>query len=149
MTRRYVIDASVAAQWYFPGEHTQQAEGLLAAARELLAPGLLYLEIATLAWTRVQRGEIDRESAELVLAKLRNVPFERKPVTELSPGALSLALETGLSVAECLYLSLAVEARCQLVTADRVLYEAVAAGRLAAYVLWIGDVAFPPPTAAQ
>ncbi|HEY0781577.1 MAG TPA: PIN domain nuclease, partial [Thermoanaerobaculia bacterium] len=62
-----------------------------------------------------------------------------RPVQELTPAALALALRTGRSVPECLYLTLAVQGSCPLVTADRELYDALAAGPLAGNVLWIGD----------
>ena len=40
--RRYVVDASVAARWYFPEEHTEAAESLLETAKiELVAPEVI------------------------------------------------------------------------------------------------------------
>ena len=139
--RRCVIDASVAAQWYFPERLTAHADALLAGSCELLAPDLLHLEIAGLLARRVRLGEIDEEGARAVLAALRQVPFEWTPVSALVPAALTLALSADLHLSDSLYLALALQADCSLVTADPQLYEAARAGRLARHLVWLGDLA--------
>ena len=139
--RRCVIDASVAAQWYFPERLTAHADALLAGSCDLLAPDLLYLEIAGLLARRVRLGEIDENGARSVLAELRQVPFEWTPVSALVPAALALALEADQPLADAIYLTLAMQADCPLVTADRKLYDAARAGRLARHVVWLGDLA--------
>ena len=139
--RRYVVDASVVAQWYLPAEHSAAAELLLLRDLELLAPDLLLVEVAAIAWGHVRRGALDAATAERILAELRQVPLTLRPVPELTPEALALALRTGRPVAECLYLTLAVQGSCPLVTADRELHDALAASPLAGHVLWIGDLA--------
>jgi predicted nucleic acid-binding protein len=139
--RRCVIDASVAAQWYFPGRLTAHADALLAGNCDLLAPDLLYLEIAELLARRVRLGEIDEEGARAVLAELRQVPFEWTPVSTLVPAAMGLALRADLRLFDSVYLALAMQADCSLVTADRKLYEAARAGRLSRNLVWLGDLA--------
>jgi predicted nucleic acid-binding protein len=139
--RRCVIDASVAAQWYFPERLTAHADALLAGSCDLLAPDLLHLELAALLARRVRLGEIDENGARAVLAELRQVPFEWTPVSALVPAALALALEADLPLAAGVYLTLAMQADCPLVTADRKLYDAARAGRLARHVVWLGDLA--------
>lgn len=139
--RRCVIDAGVAAQWYFPERLTAHADALLAGSCELLAPDLLYLEIAGLLARRVRLGEIDENGARAVLAELRQVPFEWTPLSALVPAALALALEADLPLSDSVYLTLAMRADCPLVTACRQLYDAARAGRLARHVVWLGDLA--------
>jgi len=139
--RRCVIDASVAAQWYFSEPLTAQADALLAGSCDLLAPDLLYLEIAGLLARRVRLGEIDEQGARTVLSELRQVPFEWTPVSALVPAALTLALSADLRLSDSLYLALAMQADCPLVTADRKLYETAGAGRLARHLVWLGDLA--------
>jgi predicted nucleic acid-binding protein len=139
--RRCVIDASVAAQWYFPERLTPHADALLAGSCELLAPDYLYVEIAGLLARRVRLGEIDEEAAHAVLAELRQVPFEWTPVSALVPAALPLALRADLPLSSSLYLALAMRADCPLVTADRQLYEAARAARLGRHLVWLGDLA--------
>ncbi|HVT57506.1 MAG TPA: type II toxin-antitoxin system VapC family toxin [Thermoanaerobaculia bacterium] len=139
--KRFVVDASVAAQWYFEEPYTAQAELLLADAVELLAPDLLHVEIASLLARRVSRREIPSDEAHRVLAELGQVPCEWSAASQLAPAALGIALRTGLSVPESIYLALALEAHCPLLTADRKLYDALRADRLAPHVAWIADLA--------
>ncbi len=139
--RSCVIDASVAALWYFPEPLTPHADALLAGSCDLLAPDLLHVEIAGLVARRVRLGEIDEEGARAVLAELRQVPFDWTPVSALVAAALNLALRGDLPLSDSLYLALALQAACPLVTADRKLYDLARAGGHARNVLWLGDLA--------
>lgn len=138
--RRYVVDASVAALWYFPEEHTETAEALLEVAKiELLAPDILHLEMAGLARERVRRGEIDPGTAEKVLEALRKAPVEVKGSADLAQQAVSLSLREGLGLHDAFYLTLAMQAGCPIVTADPRLNELLRSSRFAQHVLWVGD----------
>jgi predicted nucleic acid-binding protein len=140
--RRLVVDASVAALWYFPEEHTPRAESLLQVAKlELLTPGLLHVEMAALVRERVRRGEIDGLLAERILVALRKAPLDVRPTSELAQDALALMLRDGLSLHDSFYLALAVQAGCPVVTADSRLLDEVRGGPHEASVLWIGDLA--------
>jgi predicted nucleic acid-binding protein len=139
--QRCVIDASVAALWYFPEALTPHADALLAGSCELLAPDTLHLEIAGLVLRRVRLGEIDEEAARAVLAELRQVPFEWTPVAALVPAALNLALRADLALSDSVYLALALKADCPHVTADRPLYDAARAAGHGRNVMWLGDLA--------
>jgi predicted nucleic acid-binding protein len=139
--RRCVVDASVASQWYFPERLTAHADALLAGSCDLLAPDYLHFEIAALLARRVRLGEIDEEAARAVLAELRQVPFEWTPVSALVPAALPLALRADLPLSSSLYLALAIQADCPLVTANRKLHDAARVGRLARHLVWLGDLA--------
>jgi len=140
MIRRYVVDASVAAKWYFQEEHSDRADILLEREGELLAPGLLVVEIATLVWKRARRGEVSEAVADRIVAALRQVPLEIRPTAELVTAALPLALHGGLTLHDAFYAALAVKSGCPLVTADRKLYDVLRGGHLADHALWIGDL---------
>jgi predicted nucleic acid-binding protein len=140
MLKRYVVDASVAAKWYFQEEHSERADALLEQDCEILAPGLLAVEIATLVWKRARRGEITEAVADRIVAALRQVPLEIRPTAELVTAGLPLALHGGLTLYDAFYTALAVKSGCPLVTADRKLYEVLRGGHLADHVLWIGDL---------
>lgn len=139
--RQFVVDASVAAKWYLPEPHSDHAAALLADPGTLLAPDVLYLEVAEVVWQRVVWGEIDPATADEILAELRKVPFELRSTTELIADALPLALKNRCTLRDALYLALAAHANCPLVTADRKLFDTLKAGPLAAHVLWIGNLA--------
>lgn len=139
--RRYVVDASVAAQWYFPEEHTEVAESLLEIAKiELVAPDLLHLEMAVLVRERVRRGEIDLGTAERVLEALRKAPVDLKSSSDLAQQAVSLSLREGIGLYDAFYLTLAIQAGCPVVTADPRLRDLLRGGPFAQHVLWIGDL---------
>lgn len=140
--RRYVVDASVAALWYFPEEDTEVADSLLEVAKiELLAPDVLHLEMAVLVRERVRRGEIDPGTAERVLEALRKAPVELKSSADLAQQALSLSLREGLGLYDAFYLTLAMQAGCPIVTADPRLHELLRGSPFAQHVLWVGDFA--------
>jgi predicted nucleic acid-binding protein len=137
--RQFVIDASIAVKWYLPEVHSDRAEALLADSGALLAPDHLYLEVASVLWQRSLRGEIDAATAGQIVAELRTVPIELRHTTELVSDALALALESGCTLEDSLYLALAVQASCPVVTADQRLHDILKGGPLGAHVLWIGD----------
>lgn len=139
MIKRYVVDASVAAKWYFREEHSDRADALLEQSNEILAPGLLAVEIATLVWKRARRGEISEILADRIVAALRQVPLEIRPTADLVTAALPLALHRGLTLHDAFYVALAVKSGCSLVTADRKLYDVLRGGPLADHAVWIGD----------
>lgn len=116
---RWVVDASVAAKWFFPEEAADRARGLLAAAEVLVAPDLLLLEVANVAWKRVTRGEIPAEQARAVTSALPRLFSLLVPATELLGQTLEFALATEHSVYDCAYLALARTRGLPLVTADR------------------------------
>jgi predicted nucleic acid-binding protein len=140
---RFVVDASVAAKWYFPEPLSERADALLEQRSELLAPDVLLVEIAQLAWKRARRGEIGEADAEHIVSALRKVPFALKPTAELVTSALPLALLRGFTLTDAFYITLAVQAGCPMVTADRRLYDALRAGTLAEHALWLGDFSTP------
>jgi predicted nucleic acid-binding protein len=139
---RYVVDASVAAKWYFDEEHSAQAARLLADDRsDLAAPDFVRIEVAAVAWKRVIRKEIEPEKAESILRELLTVPLDLEPAVELVLAALSIALQTQRTVYDAIYLALAVQSGSPLLTGDRKLFEAIKAGPLSAHIMWIGDLA--------
>lgn len=138
--KRYVVDAGVAARWYFPEPLSDRADALLEQRSEILAPDILLVEVAQLAWKRARRGEIDEPTADRIVAELRKVPFELKPTAELVTAALPLALHRGFTLTDAFYIALAIQSGCPLVTADRRLVDALHAGHLAEHALWLGDL---------
>jgi predicted nucleic acid-binding protein len=139
MSKRYVVDASVAAKWYFPEPLSERAEALLEQSNEILAPDILLVEVAQLAWKRARRGEIGEAVADRIVAELRKVPFELKPTAELVTAALPLALHRGFTLTDAFYIALAVQAGCPVITADRRLCDTLQSGPLAGHALWLGD----------
>jgi predicted nucleic acid-binding protein len=135
-----VIDASVAAKWYLPEEHSAEAERLLDEGFLRHAPEALFAEVANVLWKRChQRGEITAEQVGAIRACLEAVPLEVYPTRDLLDDAVAIALETGRTVYDAIYVALADRLGCRLVTADRRLYNALAAGPWSATVHWVAD----------
>lgn len=115
----YVIDASVAVKWFVPEAHSREAAALLDPALTLHAPDLLFAEVSNALWKKTRRRELRPGEAKLILRGLASVPLEVTPIRHLAAGALDLALETGCTVYDAVYLALAAHHDCRLVTADQ------------------------------
>jgi predicted nucleic acid-binding protein len=105
----------------------------------LQAPDLIYAELGNVIWKRHGRGEVDNDEAGRLLTDLRRLPLQTTPCGDLVEAGLELALRTGRSVYDCLYLALAVRGKSVMVTADRRLVNALAGTPLASHVSWIGS----------
>lgn len=117
-----VIDASVAAKWFFTEDDSLAARRLFSPRRRLIAPELIGVELANVIWKRVQREELDSEKAGEIFADFQQVSVQSLEIVSSGPNlptALSLALVTGRTVYDCLYLSLAMSQQTKLITADK------------------------------
>jgi predicted nucleic acid-binding protein len=123
-----VIDASVALKWLLSESDSEKAEALLEACRRgaivPMAPEILTVEVGNILWKRVMRGFLDVERAESLYAEFERIRPVLTPVVNLAGRALMLALKHRHSVYDCLYVALAFESRCELVTADEGLFTA-------------------------
>ena len=117
-----VIDASVVVKWLVPETDDKFALRLQDQFRDgelkLLAPPLLLLEVGNALWKRVRRGELSSEAAELCFDQLLIDAPELLERTEVTVSALHLALAHKRPIYDCLYLALALDRRCDLITAD-------------------------------
>lgn len=121
-----VIDASVAAKWFFNEKDTEAAFALLEGCHRgeitFLAPALLGAEVANLIWKKVVRGSIDAEHGYAFWADFQRIPLDSIPDSVMASQALRLAVEFRHSVYDCLYVAVAVGSECALLTADRKLF---------------------------
>ncbi len=136
--KRLVVDASVVAAAFFPEKHTETARTLLFSDGALHAPDLIYAEIGNVVWKRRRHGEIDDEEAAGLLADMLDLPLEITPSEQLVHVALELALRTGRTVYDCLYVALAVQRKTVMISDDQRLVNALANGPLKDHVIWLG-----------
>ena len=137
---KLVVDASVAAKWLAPEPDSPQAAGLLTA--ELIAPDLLYAEVANILWKKQLRGEMDSTTAQVGARWLLQVPLQVHDSASLLADALAMALQLQHPAYDCFYLALAQRLDAPLVTADRKLHarcQAVDAAGLGARVRLLAD----------
>ena len=119
-----VLDASVAVKWYIPEALSELADALFRDhAGSIAAPSLFETEIVGALVRRANIDKSTRAEVEEWLAHL-SVLFEEGSIATVDMGisgtqaAAVLALDLGHPLKDCLYLQLAIERECQLVTAD-------------------------------
>jgi predicted nucleic acid-binding protein len=118
-----VIDASVAAKWFFPERGTEAALELMDGPYRLMAPELIRLEVLSAITRRVRVGQATEAEAQTRCQKWLN---------QLHEGAISLISEADVlaeavdlstkqrhPLADCLYLAAARRFDAELITADK------------------------------
>ncbi|MGH9854639.1 MAG: type II toxin-antitoxin system VapC family toxin, partial [Blastocatellia bacterium] len=96
-------------------------------AADLTAPDLLIAEAANVFWKRAARNDITAQEAEDNLKDLLSINLPLVSSSLLAPRALAIARAHRRSVYDCLYLALALDRSCDLVTTDERLANAVGA----------------------
>ena len=122
MTDLAVLDSSVALKWVLPEKGRPQALLILdsfeAGRTHLIAPRVFLEEVASALAKRHRRKELtDRQAREAFHFVEQRSPMMADPHKSASD-ALSLSLRHGTSLWDALYLSLAIDRRCTLLTAD-------------------------------
>jgi predicted nucleic acid-binding protein len=126
---RLVLDASVAAKIFFQEEGSETARRVLKEGAPLLAPDLLFVEMASLAVKRVRRGLSTPQEAAFAVRSVRDLIDAVTPVATLCDRAFQLATQHGFSAYDSVYLVLAEAEGAVMLTADiRFARLAIAAG---------------------
>lgn len=120
-----VVDASVAVKWFLPEEGSEQAETLLGGKFRLIAPDLLWTEVANVVWKIARRGSITADEAQQMLRDASAMPVEIAESLPLLPKALRIATAADRSVYDSLYIALADREKASVVTADQRLANAL------------------------
>ena len=136
----YIVDASVAAKWLFPEEHSIAAERLLDPSHDLHAPGLLPIEVDSVILKRLRRGAITHAEAGRIRSVFEEKTVHLVPLEPLRHAAYGIAANTGVSLYDSLYLALAVLMDSRMVTADGRFMRAISSSRFAFRLLWVEDI---------
>jgi predicted nucleic acid-binding protein len=127
----YVIDAGVAVKWFIPEVDSDIAHQLLARYLQgvdtPIAPDLFITECGNVFWRRCRQGDITPDEATESLADLLTLHVPLVPATRLIQSAFSLALQHQRTVYDALYLTLAQERNCAVITADERFFNALRA----------------------
>jgi len=121
-----VIDSSAALNWVLPEPGSERSLALLDAREAgdlaLIAPRVFMEEAACALTKRCRSKELTLGQAQEAFRLLER----RKPLltdeSGLLQSAFALALRRQLSLWDCLYLALAIERQCNLITGDRRFY---------------------------
>lgn len=133
-----VVDASVALKWVLPEEYSAQAIQLLERGLELMAPPLITVEVAHNLIKRVRRKQLSAAQAERALAQIEG-QVDLTDVANLWRSPYAAAVMHQISAYDACYVALAKQLECELITADRRLYNALAPST-AVIAVWIGDI---------
>lgn len=85
-----IVDASVAVKWLVVEEDSADARGLL-DDEELHAPRLLVSEVANAVWRKVRLDQVDRGSADQLLATMSDMPVRWHADETICADAIRLA----------------------------------------------------------
>jgi predicted nucleic acid-binding protein len=136
--RRYVIDANTVVKWFVQENLSREALRVAAAGAELLAPELILAEIGNAFLKKIRQRELSQEGALVALEAARRSLILRSSEPLSSP-AFEIATTYQRSFYDALYVALALEENCRLITADVRLVNAVR-NRLGETVVWLGDI---------
>ena len=125
-----VLDTSVVVKWFFEEEGTDRAEGFL---RELFqgntrihVPSSLFYELANVLWARRTKGLTELQS-RMVWAELTSFPLVVTDWSELLPQAMIFAFEHDVTAYDAVFVVLARQLDCDLITADDALRQLIEA----------------------
>jgi predicted nucleic acid-binding protein len=136
-----VVDASVGVKWFVSEVHSTESLLLLDLKIIRHVPTLFYTEIAQTIWKKVHlRRETTEDDGRQILQDLQRMPLDVHETPPLLDAAFEIALRTGRTVYDSIYLALAEVLGCRLVTADERLSNAIKATPLVSSVFWVGDV---------
>jgi predicted nucleic acid-binding protein len=135
-----IVDASVVIKWHVVETHTDAALRLLRDdVPALHVPDLMFPEVGNILWKKVRRGDLTEEEARRIGHLVAAAPLEVHPSAPLLEAALEIAVRTGRTVYDSLYVALAVRMDSRVVTADEKLYNALKDGPLGIRILWVED----------
>ncbi len=118
MTDEVVLDASVAADYFFSGLGSVAAQAFVRSGPRMIAPDLIFAEFASVATKFVRRGLVHRAVARNAIARVPLLVHEVAPLRDLAGPAYDLATGHGFSAYDAVYLALALRRGLRLVTAD-------------------------------
>src|SRR4051794_33941489 len=120
---RYVLDASVAVKWVLPEVDAAKALSLRDACRngthEFLSPDTFAVEVAHALTRAERRGILPPPQSTHRLRNILNNGPALHSFLPLLPRATELSSQARIGVYDCLYLALAEQEHCDVVTADR------------------------------
>lgn len=140
-----ILDASVAAKWVLPpGGETlldqalQLLHGYESGEFQFVVPDLFWAEFGNVMWNAVRQGRLSESAALIAVETMRSRNFPTMPSRDLMADALRIAVLSGRTFYDSVYVSLALEANALFLTADERLANALGAHLP---VRWLGTFA--------
>ena len=119
---RYVLDAAVAMRWVVPEEDSAKAQLLRDRLRSQVdacfAPDVFPIEVAH-ALTRAERQRrIQVGEAAMLLASILSTSPKLLPALQFIDRAVEISSHHRIGVYDCLYIALAEQLGCDMITCD-------------------------------
>jgi predicted nucleic acid-binding protein len=114
----FVVDASLVIKWFVPEADSDAARRWLDAPHDYIAPDLLFPEIGNTVWKKVRHGELTPDEGQRLVTDLSAIAVEAVAMRGLLPEAHAVALSTGVTVYDAIYLALAIRLDTQVITGD-------------------------------
>lgn len=127
-------------KWFVPEVHAEAARSLLREDFSLSSPDLVRAEVGNVLWKKWRRDQLSSETVEGVLRDLRSFTLTIETSEPLMGEAWSVAKLHDRSFYDGLYVALAIQKGCALVTADRKLYNALEGSNLEEHLVWVENV---------
>lgn len=139
---RLVIDSSVAIKWFVQEPLTAEAQPILDAYQngrvDFLAPDLMLAEFGNIVWKKQTRAGLTATDAQAILRAFRALNITVTPTSVLLDKAYEIAVTYQRTVYDALYITLSISARCEFITADEKLVNAVS--NVYPNVRWLGSL---------
>jgi predicted nucleic acid-binding protein len=118
----YVVDASIVVQYAITQTHTPAVRSLISRLyqgyEQLIIPEFCLLECTNVLWKEVRFQGLPPAQAEALVNELLSLKFQILPTKHLLPQALKFGLHCELAIYDSLYIALALEQNCPLITVD-------------------------------
>jgi predicted nucleic acid-binding protein len=136
----FVVDANVAIKWVLTEIYTDNASRLLSNGYTLFVPDFFFSEIGNILWKQVRFKLLTPEEAQWSYHQIVITPLQIYQSQLLVPLGLDIAIRTQQAVYDCVYLALAVQQKCQMVTADERFFNSLRSDSLASYLCWVENI---------
>jgi predicted nucleic acid-binding protein len=114
-----VLDASVAVKRVSREPDSDVAVKRVFAATKVIAPDWMMLEVAHGLWKKSRDSSFDRAMVRSGVTMMIQLVDDFVPAVDLLPSALELSFDLPHPLYDCLYLALAIERNCAVLTSDR------------------------------
>ena len=137
-----VIDASVVIKFYIPEILSDKSAEVMSRVADgelmLCAPDLLYPETGNILWKKQCRHELTPAEVDEIVDAITSLPIRVESSMPVMPLAVSIAMRSGITVYDAMYVAVARIYETRMITADKKLTEAMAKTEFKNYVQWLG-----------